>query len=101
MVSPHFGGSKQWWPRLNRHLPASLVGLKIHDSKGREKSEYELVIKSAQYAKEHRLQKLKWLIFGGIRVGWSLETIDRGLRKTCLNMGITLIFPLYAPKSGD
>ena len=88
-------------PKLNEHLPVSLVRLKIHDSKGREKSPYEKVIKSAQYAREHRLQKLKWLIFGGTRVGWSLETIDRGLRKTCLNMGITLIFSPYAPKSGD
>lgn len=36
------GGSK-----LNEHLPVSLVRLKIHDSKGREKSQYEKVIKSA------------------------------------------------------
>lgn len=88
-------------PKLNQNSPASLVRLKIHDSKGREKSQYETVIKSAQYAREYRLQKLKWLVFGGTRVGWSLETIDQGLRKTCLNMGITLIFSPYAPKSGD
>ena len=88
-------------PKLNQNSPASLVRLKIHDSKGREKSQYETVIKSAQYAREYRLQKLKWLVFGGTRVGWSLETVDQGLRKTCLNMGITLIFSPYAPKSGD
>ena len=87
--------------QLNGNLPASLVWLKIHDSTGREKHQYERIIKSAQYAKEYRLQKLKWLIFGGTRVGWTLETIDRGLRKTCINMGITLIFSPYAPKSGD
>lgn len=92
----HSGGIQ-----LNENMPASLVWLKIHDTKGREKSQYEKIIKSAQYAKEHRLQKLKWLVFGGTRVGWSLETIDRGLRKTCTNMGITLIFSPYAPKSGD
>ena len=88
-------------PQLNEHLPASLVWLKIHDNQGRAKLKYGKVIKSAQYAKEHRLQKLKWLIFGGIRVRLSLETVDRDLRKTCLNMGITLIFSPYAPKSGD
>ena len=88
-------------PRLNENLPASLVRLKIHDSKGREKSQYETIIKSAQYAKEHRLQKVKYLTFGGTRVGWSLETVDRGLKKTCSNMGITLTFSPYAPKSGD
>ena len=87
--------------QLDEHLPASLVRLKIHDSKGRTKSEYERVIKSAQYAKEHRLQNFKWLVFGGTRVEWSLETVDWSLRKTCLNMGITLIFSPYAPKSGD
>ena len=87
--------------QLDKHLPASLVRLKIHDSIGRTKSEYERVIKSAQYAKEHRLQNFKWLVFGGTRVGWSLETVDWSLRKTCLNMGITLIFSPYAPKSGD
>lgn len=95
-VTPNSGG-----PKLNEHLPVSLVRLKIHDSKGRKKSQYEKVIRSAQYAREHRLQKLKWLIFGGTQVRWSLETIDRSLRKTCLNMGITLIFSPYAPKSGD
>ena len=93
---PNSGGR-----RLNEHLPAPLVRLKIHDGEGREKSEYEKVIKSAQYAKEHRLQKLKWLTFGGTRVRWSLETIDGGLKKTCKNMGITLIFSPCAPKSGD
>ena len=87
--------------QLNAHLPASLVRLKIHDSQGREKSKYERAIKSAQYAREHRLQKLKWLVFGGTRVEWSLETIDWRLTKTCSNMGITLIFSPYAPKSGD
>ena len=87
--------------QLDEHLPASLVRLKIHDSVGRTKTEYERVIKSAQYAKEHRLQKFKWLIFGGTRVELSLETVDWSLRKTCLNMGITLIFSPYAPKSGD
>ena len=87
--------------QLNEHLPASLVRLKIHDNICRTKSEYERVIKSAQYAKEHHLQNLKWLVFGGIRVKWSLETVDRFLRRTCLNMGITLIFSPYAPKSGD
>ena len=87
--------------QLNEHLPASLIRLKIHDSRGRSKSEYERVIKSAQYAKEHHLQKFKWLVFGGTMVEWSLETVDRSLRKTCLNMGITLIFSPYAPKSGD
>ena len=88
-------------PQLNENLPASLVWLKIHDSKGREKDQYQRVIKSAQFAKEHRLQKLKWLVFGGTRVRWTLETIDQGLKKTCINMGITLIFSPYAPKSGD
>ena len=87
--------------RLNEHMPASLMRLKIHDDTGREQSDYERVIKSAQYAKEHRLQNLKWLVFGGVLVKWTLETIDRGLRKTSLNMGITLIFSPYAPKSGD
>ena len=87
--------------QLDEHLPASLVRLKIHDSTGREKSEYERVIKSAQYAKEHQLQNFKWLVFGGTKVAWSLETVDWSLRKTCLNMGITLIFSPYAPKSGD
>ena len=87
--------------QLNEHLPASLVRLKIHDSTGREKYDYEKVIKSAQYAKEHGLQKLKWLIFGGFQVAWSLEDVDRGLRKTCRNMGISLIFSPYAPKSGE
>lgn len=86
---------------LNEILPASLVWLKIHDGTGREKFQYERIIKSAQYAKEHRLQKLKWLVFGGTRVGWTLETIDRGLKKTCINMGIALIFSPFAPKSGD
>ncbi|CAF9933566.1 hypothetical protein IMSHALPRED_009395 [Imshaugia aleurites] len=88
-------------PHLNESLPASLVRLKIHDSIGREKYLYEYFIRSAQYAKEHRLQKLKWLVFGGTRVGWSLETMDRDLKKTCSNLGITLIFSPYAPKSGD
>ncbi|CAD6578128.1 MAG: hypothetical protein ASARMPRED_008539 [Alectoria sarmentosa] len=88
-------------PQLNDHLPISLVWLKIHDSKGRTKPRYEKVIKSAQYAREHRLQKLKWLIFGGFRVQLTLETVDQGLKKTCLNMGINLIFSPYAPKSGD
>lgn len=88
-------------PRLNEHLPASLVRLKIHDREGRKKSEYENVIKSAQYAKEHRLQKLQWLTFERTRAGWSSETIDEGLKKTCKSMGITLIFSPYAPKSGD
>ena len=87
--------------RLNENLPASLVWLKIHDSRGRGKDQYERIIKSAQYAKEHRLQKLKWLVFGGSRVRWTLETIDQGLKKTCINMGITLIFSPYTPKSGD
>ena len=87
--------------QLNENMPASLVRLKLHDSYGREQSEYEGVIKSAQYAKEHRLKDLKWLVFGGILVEWSLETIDRGLRKTSLNLGITLIFSPYAPRSGD
>ena len=87
--------------QLDEHLPASLVRLKIHDSRGRTKIAYERVIKSAQYAKEHRLQNFKWLVFGGTRVEWSLETVDWSLRKTCLNMGITLIFSPYAPKSGD
>ena len=91
----------RWTLQLNEHLPASLVRLKIHDNTCRTKSDYEKVIKSAQYAKEHHLQNLKWLVFGGIRVKWSLETIDRFLRRTCLNMGITLIFSPYAPKSGD
>ena len=86
---------------VNEHLPASLIRLKIHDSQGREKSDYEKVIKSAQFAKEQGLQKLKWLIFGGTQVAWSLEDVDRGLRKTCRNMGISLIFSPYAPKSGD
>lgn len=88
-------------PKLNQNSPASLVRLKIHDSKGREKSRYETVIKSAQYAREHRLEKLKFLVFGGTQVGWSLETVDHGLKKTCLNMGITLIFSPYAPQSSD
>ena len=87
--------------QLDEHLPASLIRLKIHDSTGRTKSLYERVIRSAQYAKEHRLQKFRWLVFGGTRVKWSLETVDRSLRKTCLNMGITLIFSPYAPWSGD
>ena len=87
--------------QLNENLPASLVWLKIHDDTGRGMNQYERIIKSAQYAKEHRLQKLKWLVFGGSRVKWTLETIDRGLKKTCINMGITLIFSPYAPKSGD
>ena len=87
--------------QLNENLPASLVWLKIHDSAGRGKEQYQRFIKSAQYAKEHRLQKLKWLVFGGTRVRWTLETIDQGLKKTCINMGITLIFSPYAPKSGD
>ncbi|KAM0800797.1 hypothetical protein BDR22DRAFT_889150 [Usnea florida] len=87
--------------QLNENLPASLVWLKIHDSAGRGKVQYQRFIKSAQYAKEHRLQKLKWLVFGGTRVRWTLETIDQGLKKTCINMGITLIFSPYAPKSGD
>ena len=88
-------------PQLNDHLPVSLAWLKIHDSKGRTKPRYEKVIRSAQYAREHRLQKLKWLIFGGTRVQWTLETVDQGLKKTCSNMGINLIFSPYAPKSGD
>ena len=87
--------------QLDKHLPASLVRLKVHDSRGREKSLYERFIKCAQYAKEHRLQNFKWLVFGGTKVEWSLETVDWSLRKTCLNMGITLIFSPYAPKSGD
>ena len=87
--------------QLDEHLPASLVRLKIHDSRGRAKSEYERIIKSAQYAKEHHLQNFKWLVFGGTRVEWSLDSVDWSLRKTCLNMGITLIFSPYAPKSGD
>ena len=87
--------------QLNEHMPASLVRLKLHDNYSREQSEYERVIKSAQYAKEHRLKDLKWLVFGGILVEWSLENIDPGLRKTSLNMGITLIFSPYAPRSGD
>ena len=87
--------------QLNEILPASLVWLKIHDSSGRGKEQYQRFIKSAQYAKEHRLQKLKWLVFGGTRVRWTLETIDQGLKKTCISMGISLIFSPYAPKSGD
>ena len=87
--------------QLDKHLPASLVRLKIHNSRRRLKSDYERVIKSAQYAKEHHLQNFKWLVFGGTKVEWSLETVDWSLRKTCLNMGITLIFSPYAPKSGD
>ena len=79
-------------PYFNENLPESLVRLKIHDRVGREKSHYEQVIKRAQYAKEHRLKNLQWLIFEGIRVGWSLEAIDRGLRKTCFDMGFSLIF---------
>ena len=86
---------------LDEHLPASLVRLKIHDSQGRTKAEYERVIKSAQYAKEHRLQNFKWLVFGGTRVEWSLGAVCWPSRKTCLNMGITLIFSPCAPKSGD
>lgn len=87
--------------QLNEYLPASLVRLKIHDCSGRAKAEYEKVIRSAQYAKEHRLQKFKWLVFGGTKVACSLETVDWRLGKTCSNMGITLIFSPYAPKSGD
>ena len=94
--TPNSGG-----PRLNEHLPASLVWLKIHDAKGRRVAESEKIIKSAQYAKEHRLLTLQWLIFGGVRVRLSLETVDRSLRKTCKNLGIALIFSSYAPKSED
>ena len=92
---PMPGGSQ-----LNENLPASLVRLEIHDSIGREKLWYHQVLRSAQYAKEHRLQKLKWLVFGGIRIKWSLETIDRDLKDACLKLGITLFFSPYAPKSG-
>lgn len=87
--------------QLNEHLPASLVRLKIYDCSGRGKFEYEKVIGSVQYAKEYRLQRLKWLIFGGTKVECSQETVDWRLAKTCSNEGITLIFFLYAPKSGD
>lgn len=93
---PYSGG-----PRLNEHLPASLIRLKIHDSEGREYSEYEEVIESAQYAKEHRLPKLESLTFGGIEVGWTVETIGGDLEKTCKNMGITLVFSPYAPGIED
>lgn len=88
-------------PQLNEQLPASLVRLKIHDCFGRGKYEYDQVIWSVQYAKEHRLQKLKLLVFAGTKVGFSLETFDWHLAKECSIMGITLIFSPYAPKSGD
>ena len=87
--------------QLNENLPSTLVRLKIHDSEGREKCDYEKVIRSVLYAREHRLQTFKWLVFGGTEVRWSLDTIDRAIRKTCLNMGITLMFSPYAPKRGD
>ena len=86
---------------LNELFSLTLEGLKIHDSSGRKKNKYRKVIKSAQYAKEHRLQNLKWLIFGGARLRWSAEDIDWGMRKTCSNLGISLIFSPYAPESGD
>lgn len=88
-------------PRLNENLPDSLVWLKIHDSDSRERYLYEQMIENAQYAREHRVQKLKHLVFGGKWVRWSLDTIDGGLKETCKNMGITLMFSPYAPKSGD
>lgn len=61
---------------LNQHLPSSLVRLKIHDSKSRKKPDYERAFRRALYARQRRLQELKWLIFGSTRVRWSLETID-------------------------
>lgn len=61
---------------LDQHLSAVLVRLKIHDSKSRKKPEYEQAIRRALYARERRLQELKWLSFGGTRVRWSPETID-------------------------
>ncbi len=87
-------------PRLDELLPASLVRLKIHDSKGHGKTKYERVIRSAQYAREHRLQSLKGLGFRGSLVRHSLETIDQSLRKTCLDMGLSLNFSPYAPDMG-
>ena len=77
-------------PKFNEYLPESLVRLKIHDRRGRERSRYEPVIQSTQYAKKHRVQNLKWLIFEGW-VGLGLKTSDRDL-KGCLDMGITLVF---------
>lgn len=69
-------------PQLYERLPASLVWLKIHDSKGCRECQYEKVIKSVQYARERNPQKLKWLIFGGTRVKLSLDIVDliRGRR---------------------
>ena len=87
-------------PRLNEHLPASLVRLKIHDSMSYGKILYEGVIRSALHASQHRLQSLKELGFGGSLVGYSLETIDQYLRKRCLDMGITLNFSPHDPRMG-
>ena len=86
---------------LNERMPASLVRLKLHDNFGYEKIRYEKVIENAQFAKEHRLQKLVWFGFGGIKVRHSLQDIDSSLREACSDSAISLAFSPYAPKSGD